>query len=331
MTKRTRFFLLGSVLFLVVGLAVGAVAYYGGIPSAFARGGIEELRYVPKDAAMVAYANVSELMNSDFRTRMKALEGSEAGEGRNELRDETGIDVERDIDYVVACFMPGAQTGPESGLVLAHGRFDRARIQSLIRSKGGREISYQGKTIFLGPERTGVEGEHMAREMGVAFLTDTVVALGGRAAIQQAMDLEHGGMNVTANEQLMKMIQGVEGGNAWAVGRFDVLASRARLPEQVSSQIPAITWFSASGHINGGLAGRFAVEARDEEAANNLRQVVNGFMALAKLQAGSKPEVSTMLKSIQLEGTGNTVAVSFTVPTEALDILGAARQGATVK
>ena len=32
MTKRTRYFLMGSVGFLAVALAVGLVAYYGGIP-----------------------------------------------------------------------------------------------------------------------------------------------------------------------------------------------------------------------------------------------------------------------------------------------------------
>ena len=55
-------------------------------------------------------------------------------------------------------------------------------------------------------------------------------------------------------------------------------------------------------------------EARDDEAAKNLRDVVQGFLALAKLQAGKKPEIQTLVQSLQLSGTGKTVALSFEVP-----------------
>jgi len=116
----------------------------------------------------------------------------------------------------------------------------------------------------------------------------------------------------------------VECGNALAVGRFDVLTQNATLPEELASRIPPITWFSATGHVNGGVSGTLSVEAKDDAAAENLRQVVQGFMALAKLQAGSnakQAEMAAMVNSIQLSGTGSTVAVSFSVPAEALEML----------
>ena len=60
MTAKTRYFLFGSVLVLVVGLSIGLVAYYGGMPEGLFAGqqGPEELKYVPADATVVAYANV---------------------------------------------------------------------------------------------------------------------------------------------------------------------------------------------------------------------------------------------------------------------------------
>ena len=90
----------------------------------------------------------------------------------------------------------------------------------------------------------------------------------------------------------------------------------------MASQIPAITWFSVSGHVNGGIRGVIRAETRDDEAANNLRDVVRGFMALAKLQAGSKPELQGMLQSLELGGTGKTVALSFAVPPQVFDMIG---------
>ena len=58
MTTKTRYFLVGSVLTLTVGLGVGLVAYSMGFSTAAftAQGGPEELRFVPANAALVAYA-----------------------------------------------------------------------------------------------------------------------------------------------------------------------------------------------------------------------------------------------------------------------------------
>ena len=84
---------------------------------------------------------------------------------------------------------------------------------------------------------------------------------------------------------------------------------------------------AVSGHVNGGLRGTLRAETRDDESANNLRDVVRGFLALAKLGSGAKPELQAMMQSLELSGTGKTVALSFDVPSEVFDIVGAvARQ-----
>ena len=113
------------------------------------------------------------------------------------------------------------------------------------------------------------------------------------------------------------------------MGRFDVLSKQANLPAEVQGQMPQLTWFSATGHVNGGVAGTVTVEARDEEAAKNLRAVVGGFIGLAKMQAASKPELDALVQSITLNAdSGNTVSVSFTVPSAAIEALKTQRTGA---
>ena len=108
------------------------------------------------------------------------------------------------------------------------------------------------------------------------------------------------------------------------MGRFDALITHANLPEGVASQIPAVKWFSASGHVNGGVSGLLRAETRDEQAGQNLRDVVQGFLALARLQAGNKPEMQALVSSLQVSGTGRTVALSFSLPSEAIEAIGAA-------
>ena len=45
--------------------------------------------------------------------------------------------------------------------------------------------------------------------------------------------------------------------------------------------MPSISWFSAAGHINGGVSGSFKAEAKDEATAKNLRDIMGGFLAMA--------------------------------------------------
>src|SRR5204862_7907720 len=131
-----------------------------------------------------------------------------------------------------------------------------------------------------------------------------------------------GGGSAATNDDLVAHIRALEGGNAWVVGRLDVLRERAKLPDIVANQIPPITWFSVRGHVDGGLQARITAEARDDESANMLRDVVRGFLALAKLQTSSKPEFQHFVQSLQIGGSGKTVSLAVEVPAQVFNVLG---------
>ena len=127
MSNKTRYFVAVTGAILVIGLGTGLVASYMGLPvSVFtSAAGPEELEYVPADAAVVAYANVREVMNSELRKRFTEMEPSQ--EHKNEFEEKTGLNFEQDIDTVVAAMMPkAAATGHPDGsfLILARGRFE---------------------------------------------------------------------------------------------------------------------------------------------------------------------------------------------------------------
>jgi hypothetical protein len=63
------------------------------------------------------------------------------------------------------------------------------------------------------------------------------------------------------------------------------------------------------------------MQTRDETSANQFRDVIRGIIAMANMQADAHPEIATVLRSIQLNGSGTTVAVSFEVPAETIDLL----------
>jgi len=323
-----------------VGLGTGLVAYYVGFPAgALGRqGGPEELAYVPRDAAAIAFANVHEIMTSELRQKLhRALPMQE--NGQQELQNQTGINLETDVDRVVACLYPdrdGTNT-PGAGMVLARGRFDEVKIEALMRDHGAHVENYNGKRLIVADPKDLVDagaGDIAAHghsaSLSLSFIEPGLAAIGSTKLIRSAVDLHRAGNNprtglesVTGNDALMNLVREMDSGNVWAVGRFDALTAHTRLPEAISSRLPAITWFSASGHINGGIRGVVRAEARDDEAATNLRDVVRGFLALAKMSAGSRPELQLMMQSLELGGTGRTVALSFSVPAEVFDVIGA--------
>ena len=85
--------------------------------------------------------------------------------------------------------------------------------------------------------------------------------------------------------------------------------------------MPAISWFSAAGHINGGVSGVFKAEAATKRPRRTCATCCSGFLAMAKMQAGSAPGMQQMVDSLQLSGEGKTVALAFTIPSEVLDAL----------
>jgi len=347
MTVRTRYFVIVSLLVIVTGLGTGLVAYYVGFPTNafFSRGGPEELRFLPSSASVIAYADVREVMASELRQRFRRSVASGAQEnGQREFQNLTGINIETDIERVIACFDATANgsTGMGDGVVLARGTFDDVKIEALMRQHGASLETYKGKRLITGDRFTTpfpgngnnsgndstpppqVAPPQSSEGFSLAFMEPGLVALGSRTLVQHAIDLQvGGGASAATNDELLSHVKAMEGGNVWAVGRMDVLRARAKLPDIVANQLPPITWFSIRGRIDGGLQALLSAEARDDESANNLRDVVRGFLALAKLQTSSKPEFQRFVQSLELSGTGRTVALSLDVPSQVFDAIGA--------
>ena len=159
-------------------------------------------------------------------------------------------------------------------------------------------------------------------QVTLAFLEPGLVAIGTRATVQGAIDAQLSSHSITSNEEMMQLVGEIGAtSNAWAVGRFDMIAQQANLPSELSQRMPPIKWFAASGHVNGGISGTLRAEAMDAESADLLRRQVSGALAFGEMVAKSDPKVGALINSLQMSGTGTTVALSFTVPAELLSLL----------
>ena len=329
MTRQTRYFLVGSVLLTSVCLCAGVVAYYSGdLPLGASNAGPEELSYLPADTVAVGSANVNEIMNSEFRQRLRQV--LPTGQEKDRLQAELGLDIEHDIDRVVAG-VAGATPSLSGALVLVRGRLNATQIEAMAVQHGAKSEEYKGIHLVVADP---VSAAKVAQATGasasepftgaVAFLEPGLIGLGDEASLERGIDAHLSHQDATQNADLMRLVaDAAAGGNAWAVGRCDALPSIKSLPADVQTieDRLAVKWLSVSARVDHGLSGTVRAEARDQEAADQLRSVANGALAAGELMSGQNSRLDTMLRSLQVTSNGTTVSLAFTVPVEMLDMV----------
>lgn len=307
MTTRTRYVLLGGAGVMAVGLAGGLVAWVSSsLPPLVAQERPDELRYVPPEATILSFANVREVMDSELRRRLREIQPEL--DGQREFQERTGIDIERDIEYVVGGLVPDG-SDDTSGIAILAGNFDADRLETLALEQGGAASDYRGSRLIT------IADESVA----MAFLEAGVIAVGSETLVRRTIDLPFGGGGVDSNDSLMGLLRHVErGSTAWTIGRLDDPRGGEWLPDEVESQVSQVAAFAAGARVNGGVSGTLTAETRDEETGRNLRDLLQGFLALARLQVGSRPELGGLLDSIRLTAVGANVTLAFDLPSDAV-------------
>jgi DNA-binding transcriptional regulator YdaS (Cro superfamily) len=317
MTKRTQRFVFVGVAILVIGLGTGLVASYMGLPNlGIGTDGPAELAYVAPDATVIAFADVRQVMDSQLRQKLLKI-SPEADHGADAFQAETGINLQTDVDRIVASVSGVADPSNPANmrpLLLARGRFDTARIEAAIRAKGGTVEDYKKQRLIT-----------MGNELGLAFVEPDLAVVGVPSAVRRAIDTKASGQNVTGNADVMRQVRDFDNGNAWVVAHIEAVTSGNVIPAEIKQQLPPVTWLALNARIADGVNAVVRAEARDEAAANNLRDVVRGLVALARLQAGQHAQLAGLVNSLELGGEGTTVSLGLTVPPSVIDMLGVLR------
>ena len=313
MKRRTRVFLFAAAGVLIASMATGLVAWATRVSAAAAT---DELAYVPATALMVAYADVRGLMNSPFHERIRQLQRTSPAAGSDDLEARTGIRFETDIDGVLVA-SSGADAPrerPDASLLIARGRFDAARIEGVMRSRGGQVDQYRDTRVVTLANATS--------DTALAFAEPGLLLFGPQASVRGALDAKAGtAPAIGSNREFMTLVNDVNDGTAWSVAKLDSASGVTPFPPALMNQLPPINWFAASGRVDTGLHGRVRAEARDIQSAESLRDVIQGFLALARLQGARDPAYRSMLDSVALTANGTSVSLSFDVTPAALDLL----------
>ena len=318
MNRKTRYFVIVSLLVLGIGVGVGLVAYYVGVPTAFAQQGPDELQLVPGNALVVAYANVHEVMASNLREqRAPGPSRNSPTASASSKKRPASTSKPTSIESWPRSSRPtmASVAGPRSGLIIAAGRFDQVKIESLMREHGATEETYRGRRMFAARRRR-------RRVSSLAFVEPGLVAVGSTALVRSAIDRKDGGGSVRTNDDIMTLVRSLDRGNVWAVGRFDALTSQAKLAIECARASCRRSPGSRSAATS--TAGCSATSGWRPATRRRPISSAMSFAASSRSATCRRARIPSSQPSsvrYKLNGSGKTVAVSFELSAETLDLL----------
>jgi len=217
----------------------------------------------------------------------------------------TGFDPTRDVSEILV-----ASTGaPETGLALALGNFDAAKITAAASLKGAVSEAYNGVTILEDPKQTH----------GVAFLGSTTAVAGDVASVKGAIDRQKNAQPLPSSV-LVKINELSASQDGWALTTVppSSLAPRAAAPH--NGQIPPAfqSVQSASGGVKFGANVVFTGQAQTDTAQNatTLGDMVKLLISLAQMNASQNPQAAQLAQQVQVTASGNVVTVSLSLPQD---------------
>jgi hypothetical protein len=217
----------------------------------------------------------------------------------------TGFDPTRDVRETLV-----ASNGtPNSGLALARGNFDVAKLTAAANLKGAVTENYNGVTILEEPKLTH----------GIAFL-DAGTAIGGDiASVKGAIDRQKNPQPLPP-AVTVKINQLSNTEDAWALCIAPPSTLAPAKKDAKSGQIPPVfqTVQSANGGVKFGNNVVFTGQAQTDTAQNatSLADVIKLLINLAQMNAGQNQQAAALAQSVQVSASGNTLNVSLSLPED---------------
>jgi len=281
------------------------------------------LNLVPQGAKFIDGIRIDSARSSPFGQYVLSQIGT-SDPGFQQFVQTTGFDPTRDVSEILAA-TAGTSSQP-SLLVLARGTFDTAQIAKAATSKGAVVSDYKGIQLLTHPEANGRTG-------ALAFLMQgTIAVLGSVGNVQGAID-RTSQTTPTVSADVMTQIGKLSAANdAWFLSTgpiTDFLAGKVADPNLggalQGNLLQAIQ--QASGGVKFGdktvVVSAQAV-ARSDKDAESLRDVVKFLAGLVQLNKDKDPnaqKVATLLDTLQVNASGNTMTMSVSIPEAAMEQL----------
>lgn len=239
----------------------------------------------------------------------KWLSGAVARRRLEEVQRTIGMDPLRDLRSIT---LYGTRFTRSTGVVLVRAKMDRQRLLGLLKHEPSHRItSYGDYELHRWTQNKGKQDEHTVT--GCFHGAETLVLGRVAAEVKTALDVLDAKVPHLTEANSLLSEQAPEGTvlQARAAG-----LAEADLPVQspISRQIDGLSL--VVGEHEGEVFALARLVAKTNEAAGQIRSVLEGFLALARLQANGEEEAIAVLEAIQLRVNEKTVTVECRGPHE---------------
>jgi len=277
---------------------------------------------VAGDAKWVAHADVEAMLESGMGKFMltEAQKKPDFVNKMTDLRQNFGFDLTRDVRGVT---LYGKKVGPKAGVIILDMTVDQQKVRELLATnETHREIKYGDRTLhkWTDPAKVGPDGEEIPGKtsFGVFYDAKTVVVASSMDLLKGAIDVLDGKADDLAKTKGLPMLpKSVEGEFMLAVASDIELPALAAKPK--AAALRHITDISLQvGESKEGTFAEIVAVVSDAKRATQLRNVVQGFVALGQILMAEREDLPVLGEKITVNGTNNTVSITAAVPTESL-------------
>lgn len=291
---RTRLIVSAAVMF------VAASAFGAGL----------DAKAVPAEAKWVGHLDVAALLNSGLgKLLLDKLAAPEIAEKIEGFVAKVGMDPRKDLTDVTFW---GTSYERDAGVAVLRGTFDQAKLLALAqKNEKYKAIEHNGATIHSWVQKPDTPKDSGLR-FGFFADASTLVIAGSEAGAKLAMDVLAG--KVPALAANSPLLPALKEGTFLSVAGIDL----AGAPQAAKN--PQWAQLLSSGCAQLGQSGEnvfldITIVAADEKAANGMRQMVSGLLAMAQMAAEKGAEKGRggawldLLNAFTVGGQGTTVTV----------------------
>jgi hypothetical protein len=264
------------------------------------------LNLVMPEAKVLAGVNVEQAKGTQFgQFVLDQLQTHDAQ--MQQLVAMTGFDPRRDVSELLVASDGAA--GSKTGLALAKGNFDIAKITAAATVAGAATEVYNGFTILKDPK------DQLA---GIAFLDATRVAAGDIANVKGAID--------RLNTRQALPVAVTLKVNPWSLSQdawgITTVPPDSLVPAGQGTQNPMFnvgkSVQAAAGGVKFGALVVFSGEAQCDTAENakTLGDMIQLLINMAQMQANLDPTAAALIKSVTVTTDGNLTKIQASLPQD---------------
>jgi hypothetical protein len=306
------------------------------------------LKLIPKDAMAVFYIDIHRVLAIEFINNLiKEKESDETSDeltGLEEFKAKTGIDPEKDINFIVAAITGKSEKGDEEGVAIINLTYDKDHLLSVIKEEIAKEKEeehekqaeeehaeeeeeeerelieeeYNGFTIYTVKEKC--EEEEMEHGESFAFLDKSNIAAGNKNSVKSMIDvLAKKNESVLKNEGLSALLNKI---NKEAIFWGAVLIPAEAIKDVTSARpelviMEAVNAASISlDYKNKNIIADINIMSSDPTKNQELADNLNGYKDMAALIQIQDLNMAEILDRIEITSLPDHVNIYTSIPED---------------